>query len=270
MSSRINTGRALGSLLSIAMLMGSACPAAAADSILGTLETSGDVWVARHGEDWNEMQSSRPIVTGDRLRTGGNGYVIADLGESGVLGLFATTQIRAAESGAGTSVAVEAGKVAFHLSKGTKLSLVAADSLITTNKSADGVAAHGFVELNEAGDAVIVLEDGAASVVVDGEVKSLRAGERLLVTAAGAAGGDALASASEDDEQDQAAGILRGDDAAAGGVVAGSTVAGDGTAAAVAATAVPSNAAAIGLGALAVVAGGVAIGSSGGDSNGSP
>ncbi len=270
--------RLMVACLTTGLAVGFAWPSLAAESILGTIENSGSVWVARPGEDWHEFQKVRPIVTGDRLRTGKDGYLIADLGSDGVLGMFASTEVRVTRSATGVVVSVGKGKVAFHLGADAGLSVVAADSLIRPDRSASEVAAHGYVKLSNAGDAVIVLEEGAAAVVVEGEIKRLRAGQRLLVSAPDTKKGGRLvaeAPASEEEASRKAAGILRVPEtkvAAKGAaeVAAGGATSGSGPAATTAAGL--SRNGKIALGALGVVALAVGIGSAGGGggSNGSP
>lgn len=209
--------------------------------------------------------------------------------------MFASTEVRVTRSAGGVAANVAKGKVAFHLGAGAGLSVVAADSLIRPDPSASEVAAHGYVELSKAGDAVIVLEEGAAAVVVQGEIKRLRAGQKLLVSAPEheKRGGFLAETATSNEEAtEKAAGILRAPEtekapagaaalakpaekAAAGTEAVGQAGSGRSNAGQVAAKAGGlSRNGKIALGALGVVALAVGIGSAGGSggggSNGSP
>lgn len=172
--------RAVASVLGIAMVLATAPPVGAVEPVVGTIQVSGVAWVASSDADWSRLSSTRPLVAGDRLRTGSDGYLLADLGEAGVLGLYGNAQVATKSAGSGPVVEVEKGKVAFHLSPNSKMKLNARGSAIASGAT----ASDGYVEYDAGGTPVVVVEDGALHVqTASGEVKTLSRGERLAIAA---------------------------------------------------------------------------------------
>ncbi|RMD81975.1 MAG: hypothetical protein D6815_10370 [Candidatus Dadabacteria bacterium] len=185
-------------------------PVAPADSVFGTVQVSGPAWVSSGATDWSQLSSTRPLVAGDRLRTGSDGYLLADLGEAGVVGLYGNAEIRANDSGQGPVIDVLKGKVAFHLSPRSNLQLKAQGAGIGSKAT----PADGYVEFDENGVPVVVVEEGSLRVQYAGMERELKRGERLALKS------DAepvqVAASDEEENRKKAAAVAAGG-AAAGG-----------------------------------------------------
>ena len=151
--------RLCAAVLSVSLVLVTIPPIGMADSVFGTVQVSGPAWVSSGATDWSQLSATRPLVAGDRLKTGSDGYLLADLGEAGVVGLYGNAEIRANDSGQGPVIDVLKGKVAFHLSPSSRLQLKAEGAGIGS-KSAP---ADGYVEFDEDGVPVVVVEEGSRS-----------------------------------------------------------------------------------------------------------
>lgn len=184
----------------LAFAFGLATPpqVAALEPVVGTIQVSGAAWVASANADWSRLSSTRPLVAGDRLRTGSDGYLLADLGDAGVVGLYGNAEVATTTAGAGPVVEVQKGKVAFHLSPNSAMKLNAKGTGIRSGAS----AADGYVEYDATGAPVVVVEDGALRVeTASGELKTLSRGDRLEIAAAPPADADAQLAQSDDDSR---------------------------------------------------------------------
>lgn len=153
-------------------------PLGTADPVFGTIQVSGPAWVASDSADWSRLSSTRPLVAGDRLKTGSDGYLLADLGDSGVVGLYGDAEVTATDAiGGSPTIDVHRGKVAFHLSPESNLKLQADGADIGSDMS----AADGYVEYGTDGIPVVVVEEGALMVQVAGVDQRLSRGERLAL-----------------------------------------------------------------------------------------
>ncbi len=147
-----------------------------AGSVFGTIQVSGPAWVASDSADWSRLSTTRPLVAGDRLKTGSDGYLLADLGDSGVVGLYGDAEVTATDvSGSAPTIDVHRGKVAFHLSPDSNLKLQADGAGIASDRT----AADGYVEYGTDGIPVVVVEEGALMVEVAGVDRKLSRGERM-------------------------------------------------------------------------------------------
>jgi hypothetical protein len=172
--------RAGASLLAFALIVASVPPAGAVEPVVGTIQVSGAAWVASSHADWSRLSSTRPLVAGDRLRTGSDGYLLADLGDAGILGLYGNAEVATTSAASGPVVEVQKGKVAFHLSPNSKMKLNARGSAIASGAT----ASDGYVEYDARGTPVVVVEDGALHVrTAAGDVKTLSRGDRLAMVA---------------------------------------------------------------------------------------
>lgn len=152
-----------------------------AGSVFGTIQVSGPAWVASDSADWSRLSTTRPLVAGDRLKTGSDGYLLADLGDSGVVGLYGDAEVTATDvSGNAPTIDVHRGKVAFHLSPDSNLKLQADGAGIASDRT----AADGYVEYGTDGIPVVVVEEGALMVEVAGVDRKLSRGERMPLAAA--------------------------------------------------------------------------------------
>ena len=191
------------SVLSLAMVLATVPPVGAAESVVGTIQVSGPAWVASPNADWSRLSSTRPLVAGDRLKTGSDGYLLADLGDAGVVGLYGDAEVATQDQGAGPVVDVHKGKVAFHIAPNSRMKLNAQGSAIASAER----AADGYVEYNAAGVPVVVVEDGSLNVqLAAGDTKTLGRGERMSLGATGATGATEPVKVAEADDDDRKAG----------------------------------------------------------------
>ena len=168
--------------LSVALIVSNVPFAGAAGSIYGSIQASGSAWVAStSAADWARLSSRRPLVAGDRLRTGTDGYLLADLGEAGVVGLYGDAEVSATDVGNRPMIDVHKGKVAFHFSPKSELTLMAKGAGIAS----DAMPADGYVEYGADGVPVVVVEDGSLMVQVGGVDRKLTGGEQLALNGKG-------------------------------------------------------------------------------------
>lgn len=175
--------RASAYALTFALVFSTVPPVGAAESVFGTIQVSGPAWVASTSADWSRLSSTRPLVAGDRLKTGSDGYLLADLGDSGVVGLYGDAEVNTVDHGAGPIIDVLKGKVAFHLSPDSKLKLQADGAGI----GGQTAAADGYVEYGSDGIPVVVVEEGSLMVQVAGVDRELSRGQRMVLTSDGTA-----------------------------------------------------------------------------------
>lgn len=189
------------SVLSLTMVLSTVPPVGAAESVVGTIQVSGPAWVASPNADWSRLSSTRPLVAGDRLKTGSDGYLLADLGDAGVVGLYGDAEVATQDQGAGPVVDVHKGKVAFHISPNSRMKLNAQGSAIASGER----AADGYVEYNAAGVPSVVVEDGSLNVkMAAGDLKTVGRGERLSLGAGTAAAGQPVQVAETEDDDRKA------------------------------------------------------------------
>lgn len=148
-----------------------------ARGVFGTLRAAGPAWVASGEGEWSPVESTRPFVLGDRLRTGPDGYLLADLGGAGAIGLFADAEVTADASA--PVIDVRAGKVAFRLAAASPMRLTASRAGIVS----DAMPAAGYVEYRDDGVPVVVGEQGRVNVRMDGMLYTIVDGEKLALKA---------------------------------------------------------------------------------------
>ena len=233
--------------LSLGLVLATVPPVGAAGSVFGTIQVSGPAWVASGEADWSRLSSTRPLVSGDRLKTGSDGYLLADLGESGVVGLYGDAEVTTTDAGPGPVIDVHKGKVAFHLSPESNLKLQANGADIETQNT----AADGYVEYDKHGIPVVVVEEGNLRVQIAGVDKNLVRGDRLAIDGDAAIDEESmqLAGATGDDDDRKAAAMAADSGATYGGLSAGAWTA-------------------VGV-VVAATGGAIAASSGGSDSNGS-
>ena len=189
--------RFFASVLALAVVLTTVPPVGAVAGIFGTVQATGQAWVASDASDWSVLPRIRPLVAGDRFKTGSDGYLLADLGGQGVVGLYGGAEITANDSGSGPVIDILKGKVAFHLSPTSVMTLKAEQVGITADKA----AVDGYVEIDDEGQAAVVVEKGSLTVQIAGLTQEVERGERLELSAdakpvrlAGAEAGAAAAS----------------------------------------------------------------------------
>ena len=181
-----------------------------AGSVFGTVQVNGPVWSSTGAADWAEISATRPLVAGDKYRTGDEGYLLADLGDQGVVGMYGNTEITAGAAGAGALIDVLKGKVAFHLAPESGLQLKAANAAINVDSAGLDKAADGYVEVNKAGNAVLAVEEGTINVRVAGVDRTLTQGQQIQLS------GDKVMQLAGSDSEDSAAAAVAGGAAGAG------------------------------------------------------
>ena len=255
--------RFYASLVSLAVVSLSFPAIGAAETVVGTIQVSGPAWVASDSADWSRLSSTRPLVEGDRLRTGSDGYLLADMGDAGVVGLYGDAEVATVDGAQGPVIDVLKGKVAFHLSPESKLQLQAEGADIASRRT----AADGYVEYNSDGTPVVVVEEGSLNIQVAGIDRTVSRGERVAL---GAATSRSTASTAQ---PVVVAGASKSEqNRKAGGAAVGGGAASAGTASAVGTTAAATGGMTVaGMTALGVVAAGVVgVAASNDDNHGSP
>jgi hypothetical protein len=204
-----NIARRAGAIaLSATVALGNVPPAGAIEKVVGTVQVSGPAWVASGTTDWSRVSSARPLLAGDRLKTGSDGYLLADLGDAGVVGLYGNAEVLTADQGAGPVVDVQRGKVAFHMSPNSRMKVNARGAAIASGAQ----AADGYVEYDASGVPVVVVEDGSLTVDLgSGAKRTLARGERLTLADAQAGERPVQVAAAEDDERRAGAAASGGD-----------------------------------------------------------
>lgn len=207
------------SVLSLGLVLATVPPVGAAGSVFGTIQVSGPAWVASGTADWSRLSSTRPLVSGDRLKTGSDGYLLADLGDAGVVGLYGDAEVTTTDAGPGPVINVHKGKVAFHLSPESNLKLQAKGAGIATKRA----AADGYVEYDKHGVPTVVVEEGSLLVQVAGVDKHLSRGDRLSLKGSAEAMPEEqpMQLAAKDDDDKKAAAMAAGGGATYGGLSAG-------------------------------------------------
>lgn len=171
--------RIVACTLSFAVVLATVPPVGAVEKALGTIQVNGPAYVASGSAEWAQIMGPRPLFPGDRLKTGKDGYLVADLGAIGVIGLFGDSEVVTSASADLFFVDVQRGKAAFHLEPGSRMRLTAQGANIVPGTN----AADGYVEYDATGTPVVVMEGGVLDVkFADGTAKSVTRGERLALT----------------------------------------------------------------------------------------
>ncbi len=191
--------RASAYLFAGAFVVATVMPAGATDDIFGTIQVSGPAWVATQAADWARLSATRPLVSGDRLKTGSDGYLLADMGDDGVVGLYGDAEVSTHQTGETPIIDVHRGKVAFHLSPDSNLQLKADQAAIVSQTA----AADGYVEYGVDGVPVVVVEEGNLMVQVAGAAdRTLNRGERMTLRGDAAPEPIQVAAAQGEDDGD--------------------------------------------------------------------
>jgi len=171
--------RATASFLAIALIFATVPPVGAREAVLGTITVTGPAFAATSTSDWVRIVETRPAVSGDRLKTGTDGSLLADLGELGIVALYADSEVSIAEQDGDITVDAQRGKVAFHLAPGSPLRLTAGGAAIVAGTQ----VADGFIEFNEDGAPELEVASDRLNVVLAGGTRTtLSRGDRLALT----------------------------------------------------------------------------------------
>ncbi|HYC55681.1 MAG TPA: hypothetical protein VEL28_12180 [Candidatus Binatia bacterium] len=166
--------RALASVLSVSLVATQVPVAGAAASVYGTVKVAGPAWVAADSQDWSEISSTRPLLAGDRIKTGDKGYVLAELGSQGTLGMYSGAEVRTTGTADAAVVGVEKGKVAFHVNDSSPMQVAAGGASVKANGTADG-----YVDTIQ-GRPTLTVESGSFQVsMASGKQIQVKAGERV-------------------------------------------------------------------------------------------
>jgi hypothetical protein len=153
----------------------------AKDDVLGTITTSGTAFAATAKTDWEKIEKTRPLVSGDRLKTDRAASLVADFGGRGIVGLYPESEVSVVRKEDGIVVEAQRGRVAFHLSPNSSLRVTAGGSTVTAGTD----KAEGYIEYNATGAPELVVESAALNVVpAGGAQKTLVRGNRMLMTGA--------------------------------------------------------------------------------------
>ncbi len=167
------------------ILIGFALPVFAADApIFGSVRTSGPAWVDMGTGTWSAIDSERPLIAGDSLKTGNGGYAVLDLGDKGALGMYKDTQIAAAGHGKAAYIDVLGGKLAFHMARHSDITIAAADAEMFALSDPGARGVDGYVEFTESGETIVGVEEGVLGIIVAGVEKTIEAGQRYSLTKA--------------------------------------------------------------------------------------
>ena len=173
--------RATACVLVVTICFSTVPAVAAQDAILGTITVSGDAYSATSTGEWTKITATRPLVSGDRLKTEKGANLVADFHKLGVVGLYDDSEITVVDQG--THVAVEAlrGKVAFYLTPQSNLRLNAGTATIIAGER----KSQGYVEFTRHGAPARVAESDDVGVLVAGQApKILANGDRVVLTGA--------------------------------------------------------------------------------------
>jgi len=182
---------------------------AAAATVVGSLQPAGAVWVASDAGRWDAVTSVRPMVGGDRLRTGDDGYLMADLGVHGAVAMFSNTEVSTSAPADGMHVEVQAGKLAFRVVQGGDLTIAGPGSLIRSQDQTEAAGAEGYLAVGDDGQTRVAVEKGSLLVQVAGRGRRIEAGQQLTVDRRMMGGTVGQLAAADDADRDKAAGIIR-------------------------------------------------------------
>ncbi|HYB98206.1 MAG TPA: hypothetical protein VEC57_03635 [Candidatus Limnocylindrales bacterium] len=166
--------RTLASVLSASLVAAQVPTAGASASVYGTVKVAGPAWVAADSQEWSKVSSTRPLLAGDRIKTGDQGYVLADLGSQGTIGMYSGAEVRTTGTADAAVVGVEKGKVAFHVNEASPLQVAAGNAQVKATGAADG-----YVDTIQ-GRPTLTVESGTFQVAMaSGKQIQVKAGERV-------------------------------------------------------------------------------------------
>jgi len=167
--------RTLASVVSAGLVLAQVPGAGATASVYGTIKVAGPAWVSADSQEWSKVSSTRPLLAGDQLKTGPEGYALAELGAQGTVGMYGDAVVRTTGSADAAIVGVEKGKVAFHVNEASPMQVAAGGASV----KATGAAADGYVETVQ-GRPVLTVESGSFQVAMaSGKQIEVKAGERV-------------------------------------------------------------------------------------------
>lgn len=172
--------RATAALFAAATMFATLPRGWALEPMLGTVQGKGVSYAATATGPWVKILGARPLVGGDRLRTGADGNLLADFGELGVVGLYDNTEVSVSEQDSDIVVEVLAGKAAFHVER-ERLKITARGSVIGAG-TLTAATADGYVDFDPAGTAHVTVESDSLNVTLPGgRIAMLSHGERLAL-----------------------------------------------------------------------------------------
>lgn len=171
--------RAAACVLAVTISFSTVPPVAARDPVLGSVIVSGNASAATPTTEWVKITSTRPLVSGDRLKTESGAGLVADFSKLGIVGLYENSEISVVEQGDEIIVEARRGKIAFYLAPQSPLKLSAGSAIVASGAN----KAEGYVEFNAQGVPALVVESENANVVVAaGETKVYARGDRVVLT----------------------------------------------------------------------------------------
>lgn len=162
--------RVMASVVSTGLVILQVPAVGAAPSVFGTVKGAGPAWVAADSADWSQVSSTRPLLAGDSLKTGDKGFVLAELGSQGTVGLYSGAEVRTSGTSDAAVIDVAKGKVAFHVGDNSPLRLASAGAAVTGSGTADG-----YID----GGQSLTVERGTMQVAMAGKEHTVTAGQRF-------------------------------------------------------------------------------------------
>lgn len=162
--------RVLAYTVSTGMIIVQVPSIGAAPSVFGTVKGAGPAWVAAGSSEWSQVSSTRPLLAGDSLKTGDKGFVLAELGSQGTVGLYSGAEVRTSGTSDAAVIDVAKGKVAFHVGENSPMRFESAGAAVKGTGKADG-----YID----GGQSLTVERGAMQVAMGGSEHTVKAGERF-------------------------------------------------------------------------------------------
>lgn len=162
--------RVLTCVVSAGMVVAQVPSVGAAASVFGTVKGAGPAWVGADSAEWSQVSSTRPLLAGDSIKTGDKGFVLAELGSQGTVGLYAGAEVSTSGTADAAVIGVAKGKVAFHVGEGSPLRFESAGAAVKGTGKADG-----YID----GGQSLTVERGVMQVAMAGNERTVKAGERF-------------------------------------------------------------------------------------------
>lgn len=162
--------RVLAYVVSTGMIIGQVPYVGAAPSVFGTVRGAGPAWVGADSSEWSQVSSTRPLLAGDSLKTGDKGFVLAELGHQGTVGMYSGAEVRTSGTSDAAVIDVTKGKVAFHVGDNSALQLASAGAAVKGSGKADGYIDGGHS---------LTVERGVMQVAMSGGEHTVKAGQRF-------------------------------------------------------------------------------------------
>jgi len=162
--------RVMASAVSMGLVILQVPSVGAAPSVFGTVKGAGPAWVAADSAQWLQVSSTRPLLGGDSLKTDDKGFMLADLGSQGTVGLYSGAEVRTSGTSDAAVIDITKGKVAFHVGDKSPMQFASAGAAVTGRGTADG-----YID----GGSSLTVERGTMQVAMAGTEHTVTAGQRF-------------------------------------------------------------------------------------------